>query len=111
METDGEFYNCLICHASISGETGWWDLNGVKCLACQKAIELGIIPSYVCRDRTSWYATYELVNKFKISPSVIGSMVREGKLKSRKIKAISGPTSFEIFLKQENEILSEYTRH
>lgn len=37
-------------------------------------------------------------------------MIREGKLKSRKIKAISGPTSFELFLKQENEILNTYAK-
>lgn len=37
-------------------------------------------------------------------------MIREGKLKSRKIKAISGPTSFELFLRQENEILDNYSK-
>lgn len=109
MESNGVYDNCLICHAAISGETGWWDINGQKCLACQKAIELGIIPSYVCQDRKSWYATYEIVNQFKISPSVISTMIRDGKLKSRKIKALSGTTSFEIFLKIENEFLSNFT--
>lgn len=110
MEDDGVFYNCLICHASITGENGWWDLNGEKCLSCQNAVELGIVPTYVCLDRKSWYATYDLVNKFKISPSTISVMIREGKLKSRKIKAISGPTSFELFLRLENEILDNYSK-
>lgn len=71
---------------------------------------MGIVPTYVCSDRKSWYATYDLVNQFKISPSTISVMIREGKLKSRKIKAISGPTSFELFLKQENEILNTYAK-
>lgn len=110
LETNGVFYNCLICHASISGDTGWWDTHGEKCLSCQKAIETGLIPTYVCADRESWYSTYELVNKFKISPSSVSVMIREGKLKSRKIKAISGPTNFEIFLKLENEILATFAK-
>jgi hypothetical protein len=96
----------MICHASITGDTGWWDVNGEKCLSCQNAVEAGIVPTYVCSDRSTWYATYEVVNKFKISPSTITTLIRDGKLKSRKIKAISGPTSFEIFLKIENEMLS-----
>lgn len=110
MEPNGVFYNCLICHASITGDSGWWDVYGEKCLSCQNAIELGVVPTYVCADRKSWYATYDLVNQFKISPSTISVMIREGKLKSRKIKAISGPTSFELFLKQENEILNTYAK-
>jgi hypothetical protein len=103
--------NCVICHAAISGDNGWWDLNGEKCLSCQNAVEYGVVPTYVCADRDSWYSTYELVNKFKISPSSVGTLVREGKLKSRKIKAISGPTNFEIFLKLENEFLKEYRKN
>jgi hypothetical protein len=47
LEDNGVLYNCLICHASISGPTGWWDSYGQKCLACQKAIENGIVPTYV----------------------------------------------------------------
>lgn len=79
-------------------------------MSCQNAIESGVVPTYVCADRESWYATYDLVNKFKISPSTISVMIREGKLKSRKIKAISGPTSFEVFLRQENGILDSYEK-
>lgn len=106
MESNGVYYNCLICHAAITGDTGWWDLNGEKCLACQKAVENGVVPGSICANRDSWYATYDLVNQFKISPSTITIMIKEGKLKSRKIKAISGTTSFELFLKQENDMLA-----
>ena len=106
-----ETFSCLICHASISGENGWVDSNGEKCLSCQNAVERGVVPASVCHDRESWYSSYELINKFKITHSSISTLIREGKLKSRKIKAISGPTSFEIFLKHENEVLQNYTRN
>ncbi len=108
LEVDGGIYSCVICHASISGLTGWWDLNGQKCLSCQKAIESGIIPAYICTNRDSWYSTYELVRKFKITSSIINRLQKEGKLKSRKIRASSGPTSFEIYIKQENQILDTF---
>jgi hypothetical protein len=110
LENNGIFYNCMICHASISGDSGWWDINGEKCLSCQNAVSLGIVPASVCSNRDSWYSAYELVNKFKISGSSISVMLREGKLKSRRIKSITGSTTFEIFLKLENEILDTLKR-
>jgi len=89
---------------------GWYDINGEKCLSCQNAINNGIIPSSICSDRESWYSSYELISKFKITHSSISTMIRDGKLKSRKIKAITGSTTFEIFLKHENEILNSIPR-
>lgn len=79
-------------------------------MSCQNAIDSGIVPPSVCADRESWYSSYELISKFKITHSSISLMIREGKLKSRKIKAITGSTTFEIFLKHENEILNSIPR-
>jgi hypothetical protein len=90
---------------------GWYDAHGEKCLACQNAVNSGIVPPSICADRESWYSSYELISKFKITNSSISSMIKDGKLKSRKIKAITGSTTFEIFLKQENEILSTLRRN
>lgn len=106
LEENGVHYNCAICHASISGSAGWWDLNGEKCLSCQNAVNNGIVPTSICGNRDSWYSTYELTKVYKVTHSTISSMTREGTLKSRKIKAVTGTTTFEIFIKQENEILS-----
>lgn len=111
LENNGTQYSCTICHASISGENGWYDVHGEKCLSCQNAIENGTVPTFVCQDRESWYSSYELIKNFKITHSSISTMIRDGKLKSRKIKSISGSTNFEIFLKQENEILSSLKKN
>lgn len=111
LEDDGIHYNCAICHASISGDTGWWDLNGEKCLSCQKAVNSGIIPTSICGNRDSWYSTYELTKVYKVTHSTISSMTREGTLKSRKIKAVTGTTTFEIFIKNENQILSTFKKN
>lgn len=36
LEENEGIYNCRICHKAVSGKNAWWDLNGVKCLDCQK---------------------------------------------------------------------------
>lgn len=104
----------MICHAAISEDTGWWaaseNPDGKLCLSCQNAVTLGIVPSSICADRESWYSSYELTKNFKITHSSISTMIRDGKLKSRKIKSITGSTTFEVFLKQENEILGSMTK-
>lgn len=110
LENNGTNYNCLICHAVISGDTGWWDLNGEKCLSCQNAVNNGVVPTSICANRESWYSAYELTRTFKLTHSAVSSMTREGTLKSRKIKAISGTTTFEIFIKNENDVLSTFKR-
>lgn len=111
LESNGVAYNCSICHASITGENGWYDAHGEKCLSCQNAVNNGVVPTYICGDRESWYSAYELISKFKITHSSISSMIRDGKLRSRKIKSITGSTTFEIFLKQENEVLASLKRN
>lgn len=106
LEDNGILYNCAICHASISGNTGWWDLNGEKCLSCQNAVNNGIVPTSICGNRDSWYSAYELTKVYKITHSTVSLMIKEGSLISRKIKSITGSTTFEIFIKHENDVLS-----
>lgn len=107
LEEDGNVYSCIVCHASISGKTGWWDLNGQKCLTCQKAVDNGIIPATVCKDRDSWYASWELKSRFGIHPSTVSKLIREKKLKARNLKTTNGESYFQIFLAKENSYLTK----
>ena len=95
-------YNCLVCYKQVTGEESWWDLLGPKCIPCQKAIENGVIPKYVCKNRDSWYAMRELKDKFGIHPATAKKMIREGKLKARIIKDEQGRDYFYVFLAEEN---------
>ena len=95
-------YNCLVCYKQVNGEESWWDLLGPKCIPCQKAIENGVIPKYVCKNRDSWYAMRELKDKFGIHPATAKKMIREGKLKARIIKDEGGRDYFYVFLVKEN---------
>jgi hypothetical protein len=49
LESPG--YTCLICRGSASGENFWFDEHGLKCMACQTAINQKIIPPSVVSDQ------------------------------------------------------------
>ncbi|OGH47881.1 MAG: hypothetical protein A3A51_00050 [Candidatus Levybacteria bacterium RIFCSPLOWO2_01_FULL_39_10] len=103
LEEDGSTYNCIICHKMISGKDGWWDLDGQKCLDCQRNIENGVVPRNICRDRDSWYASWQIQDKLKIHSSTVRKMVREGKLKARNLTTEGGTIYFQVFLLSENQ--------
>lgn len=107
--TDG-IYNCSICHTQVSGETSWYDKYGTKCLLCQKAVKEGLIPSFVCRERDSWYATWELENKFGIKHQTTKKLVRQGKLKAKIVPYENGDPYEYVFLKKENPNLIDPDR-
>lgn len=109
LEEDGKVYSCIVCHASISGKTGWWDLNGQKCLNCQRAIDMGVIPATVCKNRDSWYADWELKSKFRIHTSTFHKLLQERKLKARCLINQNGSVYFQVFLKVENPYLKNHT--
>lgn len=99
---DDGVYSCLICHKEISGKDSWYDKFGQKCLDCQRAVEKKIVPGYVCKNRDSWYAMWELKDKFGIHPATAKKMIREGNIKARIIKDGQGKNYFYVFLFKEN---------
>lgn len=107
LEEDGGQYNCLICHELVSGKQGWWDINGTKCLDCQRSIDMGIVPASICRNRESWYASWELTDKFGIHPSTTRKLIREGKLKVKNLTTENGSIYFQVFLAKENPTLKK----
>ncbi len=99
---DGKTYNCLICHANIQGQATWYDKNGIKCLLCQKALNMKIIPALVCRDRESWYSLHDFEYYFNIKAPSIKRLVRENKLKARVVQGESNKPYFYLFLIKDN---------
>lgn len=109
LEATAGTYTCIICYNSITGSDVWWDQSGPKCDLCQKAIWKKIVPRSVCKGRLdSWYAIWQLEDKFGIKPPTARKLVREGKLKARIIPDDNGKPHYYVFLKKENPKLVEY---
>jgi hypothetical protein len=101
-ELSGETCSCLICHQHISGESGWYDKYGPKCLLCQKAINKKIIPASVAKNSDSWYSLYDLENRFNINRAVMRMFVKEGILKPRIVPTPAGKPHVYLFLIKDN---------
>ena len=97
-------YACVICQKRVSGDKGWYDNNGPKCLVCQEAIKKGTIPSNICLNRTSWLAMWEVL-QLGYHPMVIRMLIRKRKLKVRIIRDFQDKLYFYVFLKRENPLL------
>lgn len=108
--TDGT-YNCAICHRDITGDNSWYDKWGPKCLLCQKAVENGAVPSFVCKDRDSWYPMWQMKSKFGLAHQTVKKLIRQDKLKPRIVTNNNGVPYEYIFLKKENPDLVDPDRH
>lgn len=101
---EGEYYNCFVCHETVSGETSWYNKHGITCLICKEAFRKRIIPVSIMRDRDSWLAMWEVKRLLGLHISTIRKMIRTGELKARIIK--NGEHNyFWVFLKKENKLL------
>ena len=99
---EGEGYSCCICNNTISNQETWYDKYGIKCLICQKAIEKRLIPVSVCKNKDSWYSTWEFDYYFGVKSPTIRKFVRQGKLKARTVPGENRKAYFEIFLIKDN---------
>jgi len=111
FHVDDGTYNCRVCRRHVTGEESWYDKYGVKCMTCQKALDEGVIPSFICINNDSFYRTWELERKFGIKHQTARKFVREGSLKARIILNEEGKPYEYIFLKKENAHLVDPDRH
>ena len=95
-------HNCIVCHRMIDPETGWYDHNKQKCLSCQKAVDEGVLPSFICHHKESFFLTWELKEYFKIHSATARKLVREEKLIARVTRDDQNKVQEYIFLKKEN---------
>ncbi len=100
-------HTCIVCYRMIDPKTGWYDHNNQKCLSCQKAVDDGTLPAFVCHHRASFFLAWELKEKFKIHPATARKLVRQGKLVARVVRIEEYKTNEYVFLKKENPGLIE----
>lgn len=90
---------CVLCYRSYD-QSMWYDKNGLKCMACQEALDTKIVPVSVLKDRGNkeHILASTLAWKLDIRMTTLKKMVRQGKLAARII-----PGSGEmVFLRKEN---------
>ncbi len=82
----GNGRNCSLCNKSIS-EEGFYDKWGFKCMNCQDAINKKKIPGSLCGDyEHKKYMTDSVLSyKTGIHIQTIRKLIRQGKIKARKI--------------------------
>ena len=97
---------CCICRDGIEEDDGWYDRNGQKCLVCQKAVNDGVAPAYVCKNKHSYYSMYDLNSKFEIKTQRVKKYIKEGAIIARTILDEEGRVHYYLFLKQENPKLT-----
>lgn len=97
---------CCICRNGIAEDDGWYDHNGQKCLICQKALNDGVVPSYVCKNEHSYYTMYDLNSKFEIKTQRVKKHIKEGVIIARTILDEERRVHHYLFLKAENPKLA-----
>lgn len=91
-------YSCPLCgHWSSDGV--WYDKWGVKCLACQDALNKKIVPGYIFKDyRNERHITGStLSHRYDIHTSTLRKLIRREKLRVREM-----PIGTLVFLRSEN---------
>lgn len=113
LESTEDFYSCGICGVSMPGNKTWWNMDGVRCVDCQRNIQEGIIPSEIHKNRDIWIAGWQLSSKldFSIQSSTLRKLRKEGLLHGRDLKKEDGTVYFTVYLISENkEFLDKYPR-
>ena len=103
-------YSCIVCGTQINETSGWYDKYGLKCFPCRNAVKEKVIPTFVCKNRDSYYMTWQLKSDFNIHPQTARKLIRQGVLKARVITYDSGQPYEYLLLKKENPQLMDPDR-
>ena len=99
---NAEWGTCSFCGLYTSMQESWFDKFGYKCKFCQRAVNEGVIPSSICRNKGRWFSFEDLKDKFDLHSATVRSLVRKGELKARVILNDAGRPHLTIFLREEN---------
>lgn len=111
LQVDEGPLNCMICKELTPGNKIWWDLNGIKCVDCQRNIEEGVVPAEICKDDKLWIREWQFQGDYSIHGSTRRKLEKEGVLKSRILKRQDGSEYCKVYLVAENqEFLKKYPK-
>ena len=99
---NAEWGTCSFCGLYMSMQESWFDKFGYKCKFCQRAVNEGVIPSSICRNKGRWFSFEDLKDKFGLHSATVRSLVRKGELKARVILNDAGKPHLTVFLREDN---------
>lgn len=103
-------YSCIVCGTSINPSNGWYDQGGQKCQPCQRAVKEGVIPTFVCKERESYFLMWRLKSDFGLTRQAVNKYIKQGVLKPRIVTREDGKSYEYIFLRKENSaLISRYS--
>jgi hypothetical protein len=104
-------YSCGMCKHDVPSYENWYDKYGIKCMACQHALERKTVPLKYFKNTDTWYPMWALKSEFGIHPQTAMKYVRQGKLKVYIIPGENGSPTCYVFPKAENQkILQDYRK-
>lgn len=105
LNDGGRGYTCGICRNSHNGEDIWWRPDGLRCRDCWRNIKEGVIPM-LDLDKERWerefLTKFDLTYDYKIHPSSIRKLRKEGILVGRDLKDSAGHAYETVYLVSEN---------
>lgn len=100
---NGKGYTCAICHHGTPEGDCWYDEYGIKCLVCQKAIDVGEIPASLAKDEDSWYTKYDIEKAFNVKGPALRSWIKKGIIKPRIVSHYGKGSWYELFMIEDNK--------
>lgn len=100
---EGAGYTCSICGEHTPEGDNWYDEWGIKCLVCQKAIDVGEIPPNLAKEKDSWYSMFDIEYNFELKSPTLRKWIRQGILKAHTISHYGNGIHAQIFLIEDNK--------
>nr|WP_068890378.1 hypothetical protein [Pedobacter panaciterrae] len=95
---------CKLCGKGTDLSDSWFDRYGIKCLACQKAMDTGLIPDRIFGKENSFYTDCDLEKHFNLKGKELGEWIKAGLIKARIIPNLNGKGKhFRLFLMSDNK--------
>lgn len=99
-------YSCRVCGEMTPGDKAWWDLNGIKCLDCQRNIKEGIVPLEFFEDDYGddvVVKDWMMKSYYGVHPATVRKLRREGLLKGRDLRRQDGTVYETLYVVNENQ--------
>ena len=97
-------FPCRICGHGSGEYPMWYDQFGLKCRACQNAVEKGVVPGEITGDDTLYYSEHDFGHYFRLKGNALKEWIKKGLLKPRIISGADGKGKhYQVFLTSDHK--------